>query len=1025
MRSIVRLLAGAMLFAAAMSSASAAIWYVSGTGSLSGTGTSIATAFRQPSQAAAVVNPGDTVFLLAGDYDPFTVTRSGAEGAVITWKAAVGATPRVRFSNAAIATLVTQRSTVGTDLAASAALTINASFQVFDGINFEGNNDLIESTYLAAAKADAQNILRTHFTKTAYWTISRGSPAKVVALNASDNAVPNAPAPFEGFNIRGIVLDNRLKYDDATKAHKITIKNCIIQKFPDAGVAILMSDYLTFENNRVYQNGWYGSLAGSPTGLGGGTGMGAAGLIFSAYRYDDNTGYRNVIRRNKFWANDAKLQRKSCFSASTLIKTNNTLETVTVPTPAVCGGVGINLVGFDPTSRIGGTTIAFPFAVPAANAVYKGRTLVANNLITGNGGSGIRSSAAFGGNADTSGKAGVASNGYVYNVDILNNTLYKNENPNNTDGLKLINYNGSLYSLYMATSPGATTQLVANNIFWTVKKTTTDTNYQAAPTAVVGANGGNEVVRGIALGPYLNTAAGNLFWTDEPAFVNCSSTACATYVTHFRKATTEATVDVVRDPSFVSPSNRLPANLLSVPIASPDTAGINYSLNSYSPARNKGRDVKNNAIGRDLNGSARPQGTITEVKNPTTGVISYSRVSADQVYDIGALEYVEPPKVTLRQVADDGVLANDYKYKVQNYNVGDSYSATGLPPGLSINSSTGLISGVPTAAGTYVASVTVGSQVRNSSGVLETKSDTNTVTITITSVPPTYSTSVGYKSYYCTGGYCKKSDSEDPSLQYSATGLPNGLTINPITGEISGIATTTGTYTVSISGPGVAIVTFIVGDSIAQLPGAWSPDSSTIVGAGANPEGIFASPDSSKWVLTGRTTRVGNTSDSFVSSWKQITGDVTITAKVLGFTSDQLKSAVGVMIRQYYANDPSQPSVQTNSPDAVHAATFVSPVKGVTYVRRLTKGDVTRNTRGYKLLDKSPVWVRMQRVGDKVTSSYSLDGTSWNVIRTETVSFTDPVQVGLAVSSGRVVNDDGDLLRPNEGTFSNVSITKP
>src|SRR5438105_3678922 len=54
-----------------------------------------------------------------------------------------------------------------------------------------------------------------------------------------------------------------------------------------------------------------------------------------------------------------------------------------------------------------------------------------------------------------------------------------------------------------------------------------------------------------------------------------------------------------------------------------------------------------------------------------------------------------------------------------------SYNATGLPAGLSVNTSTGLISGTPTTAGTY--SVTI--SATNSSG-------TGSATLTLTINPP-------------------------------------------------------------------------------------------------------------------------------------------------------------------------------------------------------------------------------------------------------------------------------------------------
>jgi PKD repeat protein len=134
-----------------------------------------------------------------------------------------------------------------------------------------------------------------------------------------------------------------------------------------------------------------------------------------------------------------------------------------------------------------------------------------------------------------------------------------------------------------------------------------------------------------------------------------------------------------------------------------------------------------------------------------------------------------------------------------------SYNATGLPAGLSVNTSTGLISGTPTTAGTY--SVTI--SATNSSG-------TGSATLTLTIKPPppvitsatTASGTVGIAfSYQITA-------TNNPT-SFNATGLPGGLTVNTTTGVISGTPTTAGTYTVTISatnagGTGSATLTLTV-----------------------------------------------------------------------------------------------------------------------------------------------------------------------------------------------------------------------
>jgi subtilase family serine protease len=126
-----------------------------------------------------------------------------------------------------------------------------------------------------------------------------------------------------------------------------------------------------------------------------------------------------------------------------------------------------------------------------------------------------------------------------------------------------------------------------------------------------------------------------------------------------------------------------------------------------------------------------------------------------------------------------------------------TYSATGLPAGLSINSSTGLITGTPTTAGSNSVTVTA----KDTTGASGSASFTWTIsaatgnTVTVTN-PGSQTGKVGTAASL---QITATDSASGQTLTYSATGLPAGLSISSSTGLISGTPTTAATYSVTVT----------------------------------------------------------------------------------------------------------------------------------------------------------------------------------------------------------------------------------
>ncbi len=221
------------------SSAFATTYYVSGTGNDSAAGTSTATAWRTLNRASGIVNPGDTVYALDGDFtDPYGYTslyinRAGTANAWIRFIAYPGAHPTIN-----------NRYWDGVLLGAQAAY-----------IEIKGFTVLGPNASLTLAGAQSQ----TGIANPLY-------DGNCIAVDGSGGTATQRP-------------------------HHIRFIHNIVGECGGGGIAVQFADYITITENTVYNNAWYGIYGNSGIS------------VLGSWNSDTYTGEKIFITNNRVFGN--------------------------------------------------------------------------------------------------------------------------------------------------------------------------------------------------------------------------------------------------------------------------------------------------------------------------------------------------------------------------------------------------------------------------------------------------------------------------------------------------------------------------------------------------------------------------------------------------------------------------------------------------------------------------------------------------------------------------------------------------
>lgn len=169
---------------------------------------------------------------------------------------------------------------------------------------------------------------------------------------------------------------------------------------------------------------------------------------------------------------------------------------------------------------------------------------------------------------------------------------------------------------------------------------------------------------------------------------------------------------------------------------------------------------------------------------------------------------------------------------------------------------------------------------------------------------------------------------------------------------------------------------------VSTLPSPWT--NQDIGGTGVAGSSSYLNGN---FTINGSGVDISGTADSFQYVYQMATGDCSVVAKVDSLTQTDYNAKAGVMMRE---------SLTANSP---HAFMYIPKLNKAAFASRGVSGGTTTFVPNGATIIHPPNWVKLTRVGNVFTGSFSTDGVNWTQVGSQTIAMPSTIYFGLPVTS--------------------------